>query len=310
MTNSKKESKKAQAHAAHASSHGKDNVVTEFGQQLDKENFSGAGSVILAHANDAPLHAHLASILVIEIETHLENYKIAQAKKCLELLLKCAPEREEEANMWFADYHMGRLQKCLTSDTIASFGQDLASVLAYAPQRKAQAHALIGQYFMNKLKKSMHDGKGSVAEMKAFSELMRYSPGRKEEAYHLFAERAMEEMKQGLEDYDKEYAKMAMGDFLKFAPHRKEEAESVWEQHMEASRQRKLYDILGVERDATEDEIRQAYRALAKKLHPDVNMNNPEVGEQMRHVNAAYHILGDPELRARYDQRGDRKEQN
>ena len=48
MTNSKKESKKAQAHAAHASSHGKDNVVTEFGQQLDKENFSGAGSVILA----------------------------------------------------------------------------------------------------------------------------------------------------------------------------------------------------------------------------------------------------------------------
>ena len=75
-----------------------------------------------------------------------------------------------------------------------------------------------------------------------------------------------------------------------------------------AAKQRKLYDILGVERSATEEEIRAAYRQLAKKLHPDVNLDNPGAAEQIKHVNAAYTILGDPELRARYDQRGDRKD--
>ncbi len=203
---------------------------------------------------------------------------------------------------------MGELQKILSASGLASFGHELELVLDYAPQRKAAAHQLISQYYMNKLKKSIAEGRGSVSELKALRELLRYAPQRREEAYRLFAERAMDEMRRALDDYDKEYAKIALEDFLKYAPQREDEAMAVWEQHMEASRKRKLYDILGIERTATNDEIRTAYRALAKRLHPDVNMNNPAAEEQMRHVNAAYAILGEPELRARYDQRGDRKE--
>ncbi|MDE1798659.1 MAG: J domain-containing protein [Candidatus Micrarchaeota archaeon] len=79
---------------------------------------------------------------------------------------------------------------------------------------------------------------------------------------------------------------------------------------MEAAKERKLYGILGVERSASGEEIRLAYRKLAKELHPDVNLDNPSAAERMKHVNAAYTILGDPELRARYDQRGDQRERS
>jgi DnaJ-class molecular chaperone len=62
-----------------------------------------------------------------------------------------------------------------------------------------------------------------------------------------------------------------------------------------------LYATLGVSRDASQDDIKRAYRKLAKQLHPDVNPDKPEVGERFKQVTAAYDILSDPERRGRYD---------
>ena len=61
------------------------------------------------------------------------------------------------------------------------------------------------------------------------------------------------------------------------------------------------YTVLGVKKDASESEIRKAYRRLAKKLHPDLNPGNKEAEEQFKEVTAAYDLLGDPEKRARFD---------
>jgi molecular chaperone DnaJ len=61
-----------------------------------------------------------------------------------------------------------------------------------------------------------------------------------------------------------------------------------------------LYAALGVPRDATADEIKKAYRKLARELHPDVNAD-PETQERFKEITAAYEILSDPEKRQRYD---------
>jgi len=61
------------------------------------------------------------------------------------------------------------------------------------------------------------------------------------------------------------------------------------------------YAILGVKREATQDEIRSAYRQLAKKLHPDLNPGDKEAEEKFKQVAAAYDLLGDPEKRGRFD---------
>ena len=61
------------------------------------------------------------------------------------------------------------------------------------------------------------------------------------------------------------------------------------------------YQILGVKRDATEAEIRTAYRKLAKKHHPDLNPGKPEAAERFKEINQANDILSDPEKRRRYD---------
>ena len=61
------------------------------------------------------------------------------------------------------------------------------------------------------------------------------------------------------------------------------------------------YEALGVKRDASQDEIRAAYRKLAKKLHPDLNPGDRRAEEKFKTVSAAYALLSDPEKRARFD---------
>ena len=61
------------------------------------------------------------------------------------------------------------------------------------------------------------------------------------------------------------------------------------------------YSLLGVTREATAEEIKRAYRRLAKRLHPDLNPGNRAVEQQFKEVSAAYELLSDPAQRARFD---------
>jgi DnaJ-class molecular chaperone len=61
------------------------------------------------------------------------------------------------------------------------------------------------------------------------------------------------------------------------------------------------YAILGVKREASQDEIRSAYRRLAKKLHPDLNPGDKQAEEKFKQVSVAYDLLGDPDKRARFE---------
>lgn len=65
------------------------------------------------------------------------------------------------------------------------------------------------------------------------------------------------------------------------------------------------YETLGVARNATDDEIKRAYRDLARRYHPDSNPDDPEAEERFKEVTAAYEVLRDPERRRRYDVFGD-----
>ena len=64
------------------------------------------------------------------------------------------------------------------------------------------------------------------------------------------------------------------------------------------------YKILGVDRDASEKDIKRAYRRLARQFHPDVNPDNEQAEERFKEINEAYEVLGDPEKRAKYNQLG------
>jgi molecular chaperone DnaJ len=67
---------------------------------------------------------------------------------------------------------------------------------------------------------------------------------------------------------------------------------------------RDYYEVLGVERDASEAEIKKAFRGLARALHPDVNKHDPDAEEQFKEAAEAYEVLSDGERRAVYDRYG------
>ncbi|PIB39102.1 DnaJ C-terminal domain-containing protein [Maribacter sp. 4G9] len=64
------------------------------------------------------------------------------------------------------------------------------------------------------------------------------------------------------------------------------------------------YEVLGLDKSATEKEIKSAYRKLARKHHPDLNPNNTEAEEKFKKINEAHEVLSDPEKRKKYDQYG------
>lgn len=70
------------------------------------------------------------------------------------------------------------------------------------------------------------------------------------------------------------------------------------------SAKRDYYEVLGLSREASTDEIRRAYRRLAREYHPDVNPDNSEAEEKFKEINEAHEVLSNPERRARYDRFG------
>ena len=67
---------------------------------------------------------------------------------------------------------------------------------------------------------------------------------------------------------------------------------------------RDYYEVLGVSKNANADELKRAYRQLARKLHPDANQDDPQAEEHFKEVTLAYEVLSNPETRRRYDMFG------
>ena len=73
---------------------------------------------------------------------------------------------------------------------------------------------------------------------------------------------------------------------------------------MSSGKKRDYYEVLGVGKDATEKDIKLAYRRLARQLHPDVNKTDPKAKEKFIEVQEAYEVLSDPDKRSNYDRFG------
>ncbi len=76
-----------------------------------------------------------------------------------------------------------------------------------------------------------------------------------------------------------------------------------------AAKFKDYYEVLGVSRNASDKEIKQAYRKLARQYHPDVNPNNKAAEEKFKEISEAYAVLSDPQKRKKYDQFGANWEQ-
>ena len=71
------------------------------------------------------------------------------------------------------------------------------------------------------------------------------------------------------------------------------------------AQKRDYYEVLGVSKNATDEELKKAFRKLAKKYHPDANLDNKEEAEKnFKEVNEAYEVLSDKQKRQMYDQFG------
>ena len=71
-----------------------------------------------------------------------------------------------------------------------------------------------------------------------------------------------------------------------------------------AENKRDYYEVLGISKGASEEEIKKAYKKLARKYHPDMNPGDKEAEEKFKEINEANEVLSDPDKKARYDQFG------